>query len=199
MANINKVRVGGAIYNVEDSTARTNASNAQSAANSAQSAASSAQSTANSAQSAADIAKSTANSAESTANSAESTANRALAVANGKASITNVVSEPWLKSEISNGDQYLAIVSGSFRQTNCSISTAYGSGMFWTDVALTIPVACQPPNGFYSVTVTADMLAGVGAVTCVVRQQSKTQIIVRLLNPISGTFTFNLMVQAYGF
>lgn len=192
MANINKVRVGGAIYNVEDSTARTNASNAQSAANSAQSAASSAQSTANSAQSAADI-------AQSTANSAQSTANRALAVANGKASITNVVSAPWLKSEISNGDQYLAIVTGSFRQTNCSISTAYGSGMFWTDVALTIPVACQPPNGFYSVTVTADMLTGVGAVTCVVRQQSKTQIIVRLLNPISGTFTFNLMVQAYGF
>lgn len=192
MANINKVRVGGAIYNVEDSTARTNASNAQSAANSAQSAASSAQSTANSAQSAADI-------AQSTANSAQSTANRALAVANGKASITNVVSAPWLKSEISNGDQYLAIVSGNFRQTNCSISTAYGSGMFWTDVALTIPVACQPPNGFYSVTVTADMLTGVGAVTCVVRQQSKTQIIVRLLNPISGTFTFDLMVQAYGF
>lgn len=192
MANINKVRVGGAIYNVEDSTARTNASNAQSAANSAQSAASSAQSTANSAQSAADI-------AQSTANSAQSTANRALAVANGKASITNVVSAPWLKSEISNGDQYLAIVSGSVRQTNCSISTAYGSGMFWTDVALTIPVACQPPNGFYSVTVTADMLTGVGAVTCVVRQQSKTQIIVRLLNPISGTFTFDLMVQAYGF
>ena len=178
MANINKVRVGGSIYNVEDSTARTNASNAQSAANSAQSAASSAQ---------------------STANSAQSTANRALAVANGKASITNVVSEPWLKSEISNGDQYLAIVTGSFRQTNCSISTAYGSGMFWTDVALTIPVACQPPNGFYSVTVTANMLTGVGAVTCVVRQQSKTQIIVRLLNPISGTFTFDLMVQAYGF
>jgi hypothetical protein len=171
MANINKVRVGGAIYNVEDSTARTNASNAQSAANSAQSAASSAQSTANS----------------------------ALAVANGKASITNVVSAPWLKSEISNGDQYLAIVSGSVRQTNCSISTAYGSGMFWTDVALTIPVVCQPPNGFYSVTVTADMLTGVGAVTCVVRQQSKAQIIVRLLNPISGTFTFDLMVQAYGF
>lgn len=177
MANINKVRVGGAIYNVEDSTARTNASNAQSAADSAHSAASSAQ---------------------STANSTQSTANRALAVANGKASITNVVSAPWLKSEISNGDQYLAIVSGSVRQTNCSISTAYGS-MFWTDVALTIPVACQPPNGFYSVTVTADMLTGVGAVTCVVRQQSKTQIIVRLLNPISGTFTFDLMVQAYGF
>ena len=178
MANINKVRVGGAIYNVEDSTARTNASNAQSAASSAQS---------------------TANSAQSTANSAQSTANRALAVANGKASITNAVSAPWLKSEISNGDQYLAIVSGSVRQTNCSISTAYGSGMFWKDVALTIPVACQPPNGFYSVTVTADMLTGVGAVTCVVRQQSKTQIVVRLLNPISGTFTFDLMVQAYGF
>lgn len=171
MANINKVSVGGAIYNVEDSTARTDASNAQRAANSAQSAASSAQSTAKS----------------------------ALAVANGKASITNVVSAPWLKSEISNGDQYLAIVTGSVRQTNCSISTAYGSGMFWTDVAVPIPVACQPPNGFYSVTVTADMLTGVGAVTCVVRQQSKTQIIVRLLNPISGTFTFDLMVQAYGF
>lgn len=185
MANINKVRVGGAIYNVEDSTARTNASNAQSAANSAQSAA-------NSAQSAADI-------AQSAANSAQSTANRALATANSKASITNIVSAPWLKSEITNGDQYLAIVSGSVRQTNCSISTAYGSGMFWTDVALTIPVACQPPNGFYSVTVTADMLTGVGAVTCVVRQQSKTQIVVRLLNPISGTFTFDLMVQAYGF
>lgn len=185
MANINKVRVGGAIYNVEDSTARTNASNAQSAANSAQSAA-------NSAQSAADI-------AQSAANSAQSTANRALATANGKASITNIVSAPWLKSEITNGDQYLAIVTGSIRQTNCSISTAYGSGMFWTDVALTIPVACQPPNGFYSVTVTADMLTGVGAVTCVVRQQSKTQIVVRLLNPISGTFTFDLMVQAYGF
>lgn len=171
MANINKVRVGGAIYNVEDSTARTNASNAQSAANSAQ----------------------------SVASSAQSTANGALAVANGKASITSIISAPWLKSEITNGDQYLAIVSGSVRQTNCSISTAYGSGMFWTDVALTIPVACQPPNGFYSVTVTADMLTGVGAVTCVVRQQSKTQIVVRLLNPISGTFTFDLMVQAYGF
>ena len=164
MANINKVHVGGAIYNVEDSTARTNASNAQ-----------------------------------SDASSAQSTANRALAVADGKASITNIVSAPWLKSEITNGDQYLAIVSGSVRQSNCSISTAYGSGMFWTDVALTIPVACQPPNGFYSVTVTADMLTGVGAVTCVVRQQSKTQIVVRLLNPISGTFTFDLMVQACGF
>lgn len=171
MANINKVLVGGTIYDVEDSTARTNAGNAQSAANSAQSAAS----------------------------GARSTANRALAVANGKASITNVVRAPWIKSEISNGDQYLAIISGSVRQTNCSISTAYGSGMFWTDVALSIPNECQPTNGFYSVTVTADMLTGVGAVTCVVRQQAKTQIIVRLLNPISGTFTFDLMVQAYGF
>lgn len=164
MENINKMRVRGAIYALEDTTARTNASNAQSAADSAQSA-----------------------------------ANRALAVANGKASITNIISAPWLKSEISNGDEYLAIITGSIRQTNCSISTAYGSGMFWTDVALSIPVACQPPNGFYSVTVTADMLSGVGAVTCVVRQQSKTQIIVRLLNPISGKFTFDLMVQAYGF
>lgn len=171
MANINKVRVRGTIYNLEDTTARTNASNAQSAASSAQSA----------------------------ANSARSTANSALDTANGKASITNIVSAPWLKSEITNGDQYLAIVSGSVRQTNRSISTAYGSGMFWTDVALTIPVECQPPNGFYSVTVTADMLTGVGAVTCVVRQQSKTQIVVRLLNPISGAFTFDLMVQAYGF
>lgn len=171
MANINKVRVRDAIYALEDTTARTNASNAQSAANSAQSA----------------------------ANSAQSTANSALAVANGKASITNIISAPWLKSEISNGDEYLAIISGSVRQTNCSISTAYGTGMFWTDVALPIPVACQPPNGFYSVTVTANMLTGVGAVTCVVRQQAKTQIIVRLLNPVSGTFTFDLMVQAYGF
>lgn len=178
MANINKVRVRGAIYALEDTTARTNASNAQSAANSAQSAASS---------------------AKSTANSAQSAANSALAVANGKASITNIVSAPWLKSEISNDDEYLAIISGSVRQTNCSISTAYGTGMFWTDVALPIPVACQPPNGFYSVTVTANMLNGVGAVTCVVRQQSKTGIIVRLLNPVSGTFTFDLMVQAYGF
>ena len=185
MANINKVRMRDTIYTVEDTTARTNASNAQSAANSAQSAA-------NSAQSAAGIARSSANSAQSTANSA-------LAVANGKASITNTVSAPWLKTEISNGDQYLAIVSGSVRQTNCSISTAYGSGAFWTDVALTIPVACQPPNGFYSVTVTADLLTGTGAVTCVVREQSKTQIVVRLLNPASGTFTFDLMVQAYGF
>lgn len=178
MANINKVRMRGAIYALEDTTARTNASNAQS--------------TANSAQSAADI-------AQRTANSAQSTANNTLAVANGKASITNTVSAPWLKSEISNGDRYLAIVTASVRQTNCSISTAYGSGMFWTDVALTIPDSCQPPNGFYSVTVTADLLNGVGAVTCVVRQQSKTQIIVRLLNPTSGTFTFDLMVQAYGF
>lgn len=171
MANINKVRVRGAIYALEDTTARTNASNAQSAA---------------------DI-------AQSTANSAQSTANSALAVANGKASITNIISTPWLKSEISNDDEYLAIISGSVRQTNCPISTAYGTGMFWKDVALPIPVACQPPNGFYSVTVTADMLTGVGAVTCVVRQQSKTEIIVRLLNPVSGTFTFDLMVQAYGF
>lgn len=192
MENINKVRVGGTTYAVEDTTARTNASNAQSAANSAQSAASSAQSAASSARSAADI-------AQSTANSAQSTANNGLAVANGKASITNIISTPWLKSEISNGDEYLAIITASVRQSNCSISTAYGSGMFWTDVALTIPVACQPPNGFYSVTVTADMLTGVGAVTCVVREQSKTQIVVRLLNPISGTFTFDLMVQAYGF
>lgn len=191
MANINKVRVRETIYNIEDTTARTNASNAQSAASSAQSAASSARSAASSARSAADI-------AQSAANSAQSTANSALAVANGKASITNIVSAPWLKSEISNGDQYLAIVSGSVRQTNCSISIAYG-GMFWTDVALTIPVACQPPNGFYSVTVTADLLTGTGAVTCVVRQQSKTQIVVRILNPTSGTFTFDLMVQAYGF
>lgn len=171
MENINKVRVRGELYALEDVAARTAASNAQS----------------------------TANSAQSTANSAQSTANRALAAANGKASITNIISAPWLKTEISNGDEYLAIVSGSVRQTNCSISTAYGSGMFWTDVALSIPNECQPPNGFYSVTVTADMLTGVGAVTCVVRQQSKTQIIVRLLNPISGTFTFDLMVQAYGF
>lgn len=177
MANINKVRVRGTIYDIEDLTARTNASNAQS--------------TASSAQSAADI-------AQSTANSAQSTANSALATANAKASISNTISAPWLKSEISNGDQYLAIVSGSVRQTNCSISTAYG-GMFWTDVALTIPVACQPPNGFYSVTATADLLTGTGAVTCVVRQQSKTQIVVRILNPASGTFTFDLMVQAYGF
>lgn len=178
MANINKVRLRDTIYTVEDTTARTNASNAQSAANSAQSAA--------------DI-------AQSSANSAQSTANSALAVANGKASITNTISAPWLKTEISNGEQYLAIVSGSVRQTNRSISTAYGSGTFWTDVELTIPVACQPPNGFYSVTVTADLLNGTGAVTCVVREQSKTQIVVRLLNPVSGTFTFDLMVQAYGF
>lgn len=184
MANINKVRVRETIYNIEDTTARTNASNAQSAASSAQSAASSARSAADIAQSVADI--------------AQSAANSALAVANGKASITNTVSTPWLKSEISNGDQYLAIVSGSVRQTDCSISTAYG-GMFWTDVALTIPVACQPPNAFYSVTVTADLLTGTGAVTCVVREQSKTQIVVRILNPASGTFTFDLMVQAYGF
>lgn len=175
---IKNIKLGEVTYPIEDVTARAAASDAQSAASSAQSASSSAQ---------------------STANSAQSTANRALAVANGKASITNIISTPWLKSEISNGDEYVAIVSGSVRQTNCSISTAYGSGMFWTDVALSIPVACQPPNGFYSVTVTADMLTGVGAVTCVVRQQSKTQIVVRLLNPISGTFTFDLMVQAYGF
>lgn len=175
---IKNIKLGEVTYPIEDVTARANASNAQSAASSAQS---------------------TANKAQTTANSAQSTADRALDAADGKASITNIIRAPWLKSEIWRGASYLAIVTGSIRQNNCSISTAYGSGMFWTDVALSIPIECQPPKGFYSVTVTANMLTGVGAVTCVVSQQSKSQIIVRLLNPISGTFTFDLMVQAYGF
>ena len=143
MATINKIRVGGSNYDIEDPTAR--------------------------------------------------------ASAYGKADIANSVSSPWLNTVISDTDSSLTIVTASIRETNIAISTAYGTGMYWVDVTLTIPSSCQPANGFYSVTANANMLAGAGAVTCVVMQHSKSQIIIRLLNPVSGTFTFDLMVQAFGY
>ena len=157
MATINKVRVGGSNYDIEDTTARTNASNAQSTANSAQS------------------------------------------TANGKANITNTVSSPWLRSVISDADSALTILTASIRQTNIEITTSYGTGAYWADVRLNIPSACQPDNGFYSVEATTNMLNNPGAVTCVVMDHSKSKIIVRLLNPVSGSFTFDLMIQALGY
>lgn len=157
MATINKIRVGSTNYDIEDTTARANASSAQNTANSAQS------------------------------------------TANGKADITNTVSNPWLRSVISDSDSIITLLTASIRETNISITMAYGTGAYWTDVTLNIPSACQPANGFYSVEVTANMLNNVGAVSCVVMSISKSQIVVRLLNPVSGTFTFDLMIQALGY
>lgn len=150
MSTINKVRVGSTNYDIEDTTARTNASNAQS-------------------------------------------------TANGKADITNTISSPWLRSVISDTDSALTILTASIRETNISITMAYGTGAYWTDVILDIPSDCQPANGFFSVEVTANMLNNVGAITCIVMQHSKSRIVVRLLNPVSGSFTFDLMIQALGF
>lgn len=150
MATIKKVRVNGANYDVEDTTARTNASNAQ------------------------------------------STANR-------KADITNTVSSPWLRSVISDTDSIITLLTASIRETDIAITTAYGTTAYWADVRLNIPSACQPANGFYSVQATANMLNNAGAVTCVVMYHSKSEIIVRLLNPVSGSFTFDLMIQALGY
>ena len=171
MATIKKVRVGVTNYDIEDATARSNASNAQN----------------------------TANSANSTANSANSTANSALNTANSKANITNTINAPWLRSVISDTDSSITVVTASIHETNIGITTAYGTGTYWQDVLLNIPSNCQPDNGFYSVLVTANMLNNVGAISCVVMSYSKEQILVRLLNPESGTFTFDLMIQALGF
>ena len=156
MATINKVRVGSTNYDIEDTTARANASSAQNTANSAQS------------------------------------------TANGKADIANTVSAPWLRSVISDVDSSLTIVTASIRESNIEFTNTYVS-MYWTDVTLDIPSECQPANGFFSVEVTANMLNNAGAITCVVMQYSKSRIIVRLINPDSGVFTFDLMIQALGF
>ena len=192
MATIKKVRVGVTNYDIEDATARSNASNAQNTANSANS-------TANSALNTAKSANSTANSANSTANSANSTANSALNTAKSKANITNTINAPWLRSVISDTDSSITVVTASIHETNVGITTAYGTGAYWQDVLLNIPSDCQPDNGFYSVLVSANMLNNVGAISCVVMSYSKEQILVRLLNPVSGTFTFDLMIQALGF
>lgn len=164
MANINKVRVGGTNYDIEDTTARINATNAQSTAETALNNASTAQST-----------------------------------ANGKADITNTISNPWLCSIISDSDSIITLLTASIRETNIGITTAYGTGLYWADVRLYIPSECQPTNGFYSVEVTANMLNNPGAVTCCVMYHSKSEIIVRMLNPVSGSFTFDLMIQALGY
>lgn len=150
MATINKVRVGSTNYDIEDTTARANASSAQS-------------------------------------------------TANGKADIANTVSAPWLRSVISDADSIITLLTASIRETDISITTAYGSGMYWADVTLNIPSACQPANGFYSVQATANMINNPGAVTCCLMYHDKSKIIVRLLNPVSGSFTFDLMIQALGY
>lgn len=137
--------------------------------------------------------------ARANASNAQSTANSAQSTANGKADITNTISAPWLRSVISDTDSALTILTASIRETNFSIRTAYGTGAYWADVRLNIPSACRPDNGFYSVEATANMLNNTGAVTCVVMNHSKSEIIVRLLNPVSGSFTFDLMIQALGY
>ena len=199
MATIKKIRVGVTNYDIEDATARSNASNAQNTANSANSTANSANSTANSANSTANSANSTANSALNTAKSANTTANSALNTAKSKANITNTINAPWLRSVISDTDSSITVVTASIHETDIGITTAYGTGTYWQDILLRIPSDCQPDNGFYSVLVSANMLNNVGAISCVVMSYSKEQILVRLLNPVSGTFSFDLMIQALGF
>lgn len=150
MATINKVRVGGSNYDIEDTTARTNASNAQS-------------------------------------------------IANNKADINNIINSPWLRSVIFDNDSYIMVVTASIHEANIEITTPYGNGAYWKDLLLNIPSNCQPDNGFYSVFVSANMLNNVGAISCVVMSYSKEQILIRLLNPASGSFTFDLMIQALGY
>lgn len=137
--------------------------------------------------------------ARTNATNAQTTANNAQSTANRKADIANTVSSPWLRSVISDSDSKITLLTASVRETNIAITTAYGAGTYWADVTLNIPSACQPANGFYSVQATANMINNPGAVTCCVMHHEKSKIIVRLLNPVSGSFTFDLMIQALGY
>ena len=180
-------------------TAQSTADTAKSTADTAQSTADTAQSTADTAKSTADTAQSAADTAKNVADTAKSTAETALNTANSKANITNTINSPWLRTVLSDTDNSITIVTASIQQNNIAITTAYGTGAYWTDIRLEIPSECQPATNFYSVTVTADTMINAGAITCTVISRTKEDIVVRVVNPVSGTFTFSLMIQALGY